>query len=434
MQLSALRHPEVRNLSIAQAVATLGDRLFHMTIVWLLLSAGSIWLAAIVAATAAAPSFVTALSGPRLVDRAADLRILALILTTCAAAVVGLAVWGTDPLPMVGALGVGLMIGVNAAVGRPNIQALIPSLVSREAAGPVVALLDLVDRVALVAGPGLAALLLSFLTRSQLLLVNAALYVLSALALLVVRHRLAGRRVGPGSGADAPAAVAEEVEPGAVADAVRWTPFRLHPDLRFAVATRAVSALVWPTVTLGIPLLIVNGFGGAVGGYGAVLCAFSGASIVGNLVASRMPVRALWRVCGLAWGIAGLLFVLLSIVTSLPWLVVYGVIGLVVPAGVVSTDMSVARRLEERHRAEVFAAQRGAIDTANLVGLLIAPILLLWGPRAAIALAGAGMAVIVALVVGRWRYVVASTATAVPVMQAVLADAADTSDQLTVAA
>ena len=366
-----------------------------MTVVWLLLSAGSTWTAAIVAATAAVPSLLTAIGGPRVIDRCADLRVLSVIDLTCAAAVGALAVSRSDQLPTAGVLVVGLLIGIHAAVGRPNVQALIPSLVSRREAGQVIAMLDLVDRIALAAGPGLAALLLTVLSRPQLLVANAATYLVSAAMLLLVRRSLA--RSG----------IVVRRRPSRPADEVivpRGVPFRLRPDLRYAIGVRAAGALLWPTVTLGIPLLVVDGYEGEVAGYGAVLTAFAAASVVGNLVAGNLRTMNLRVLCGLAWGVAGLLFLGLSAATSLPVMVaVYGVVGLIVPIGIVSIDMTVARSLSERHRAEVYATQRGVVDGASLIGLMMAPIFLEWGPRAAIAVVGAAMVVVVSGIVTRWR-------------------------------
>lgn len=394
VHLSVLRHRHVRTLALAQAAATLGDRLFHMTVVWLFLSAGSTWIAAIVAATAAVPSLLTAIGGPRVIDRCADLRLLSVIDLTCAAAVGALAVSRSEQLPTAGVLIVGLLIGVHAAVGRPNVQALIPSLVSRKEAGQVIAMLDLVDRIALAAGPGLAALLLTVLSRPQLLVANAATYIVSAGTLLLVRRSLARAGI----------AVRRPSRAGDVEVLPRGVPFRLRPDLRYAIGVRAAGALLWPTVTLGIPLLVVDGYEGEVAGYGAVLTAFAAASVVGNLVAGNLRTVDLRVLCGLAWGVAGLLFLGLSAATSLPVLVaVYGVVGLIVPIGIVSIDMAVARSLSESHRAEVYATQRGVVDGANLIGLMMAPIFLEWGPRAAIALVGAAMVVVVSGIVTRWR-------------------------------
>lgn len=390
--LSLLCHRGPALLCVGQGVSVLGERLFHLTVVWLLLTEGDIWLAALVAATAAVPALTISAAGPRALDRCSGLGRLIVLDLICAAVVATVPLAGGSELPAPALLVVGLLLGVHSAVSRPNIAALLPEVVAPRDTLRAMALLDLVDRLGMVAGPGLAALLLTVLPESQLLLVNAAAFLVSAATLLALRRHLAA------TAPERPSALSTGLER-------RGAAFRRQPTLAYAFTMRGVGSLLWPTVTLGIPLLVTDGFDGAVTDYGTVLVAYAVASVVGNTLASRLPSDAsVRRVAAAAWVCIGLAFALMATTGSVVTLAVaYGLAGLAAPVGIVTINAFIARSLTERHRAEAYAAQRSVVEGGNVLGLLAAPLLLMLGPRPALALVGVALVVGTLAVGGRWR-------------------------------
>ena len=378
---------------LGEGAASLGERSLFMIILWLLLDAGSLWLAVALAAATAVPSLIVSAVGPRLLDAAADLRILVGLDLLCALAIAALSL-GVDHVPLGGVLGVGLVLGLRGIVARSNLHALVPSLVTPREAGAVIGLLDLVDRLAMVAGPGAAALLLHVLAPPQLVLVDAAAFGLSAVALLLLR-----RQLGPG-----PVRSAARTERPASGPSGRCATLRRRPHLAYGIAIRTLGAVLWPTITLGMPLFVARDLALPMTAYGTVLGCYAVASIAGNVLGVWLAARTtLRRLCGTAWALTGLSFVALSATTSLAWLAIaYAVAGLAMPVGILAISTTIAGLDGEAARADLYATQRTLMDVGNLAGVVVAGFALGIGAGTAIGMAGGALVLGVVAVLGGW--------------------------------
>lgn len=389
-----LRNRPCNLILLGEGAASLGERLLFMIILWLLLDAGSLWLAVALAAATAVPSLAVSAVGPRLLDTAADLRTLAGLDLLCALAIAALALGSGSALPIGGVLGVGLVLGLRNVVARSNVQALVPSLVAPREAGAVIGLLDLVDRLAMVAGPGAAAVLLHVLAPHRLLLADALAYVVSAIALLLLR-----RRLGPDRDRRA-----TRLEQRAIGRTGRFTALRGRQHLVFGVGIRTLGAVLWPTITLGMPLFVSRELALPMAAYGTVLGIYAIASIGGNVLGVWLGARTtLRRLCGTAWLVTGLAFIALSTATSLTGVAIaYGVAGLAMPLGIVAIGTTIAGLDEEADRADVHTIQRTVLDLGNLIGVIVAGFALAVGGGAAIGFAGGALVLGVLLLLGGW--------------------------------
>lgn len=106
-------------------------------------------------------------------------------------------------------LAAALLLGVLGALLDPNLGAFVPELADPEQVQQVTGLMDLTGRLARVAGPGAAGLLLLVVPAAGLYAVDAATFAVSAVVLLrIARYAPAGvpGAAGAGQPASGPAA------------------------------------------------------------------------------------------------------------------------------------------------------------------------------------------------------------------------------------
>jgi MFS family permease len=291
----AVRRPEIGLLWGGQLLSALGDRLHEMALMWISVEAlgGS---AGLVAAAGTVAHLLCALPGGVTADRAdrrqvmiaADLiRAAAVATLVIAAATGGIHLWH---LAVVGAV-----IGGIEAFFTPALQASLPALAGDpDTLQRANALININWRLALIAAPALAGVLLAYLPITQLFTIDAATFVISAAAIAAIRST-AWRRAVPAQTGDARAEIATAV------GLVRTDPVLLWSGLLIA-ACNLTHAIAW---MVGLPLLARDVFGGDAATYGYLMAAYGVGNVVSNVLIGSRSIERRMRILfagGLVYG------------------------------------------------------------------------------------------------------------------------------------
>ena len=298
------------------ATAAIGDQLYAVALSWIAVGLfGS--AAGYLTALQAAIVLVTALLGGHWADRVEHRRLMITADMTRAAVLVSVvAVWGILGHPPAWGLVVAVVVlAVGQALFRPALQAILPDLVPIPALLPATnALLDTTDRIARLLGPGLVALLAASLPMMHFLSLDAAAFLISAAAVMLIgRLRrvtvTAHRSAGP---------FLHSVSHGFRA---MWG----QPLLAYVLLiTGTLNSLWYTALFLGLPLLIkqqgIVGPGGTgLGAYGLVISCYGSTNLLTTIIVGGrgVPSRPSRLMCGgnLIFG-AGIL--LLGAVMLLP--------------------------------------------------------------------------------------------------------------------
>lgn len=281
--LDILRSGRTRVLWGSQAVSVLGDRIFVLAVMWMVWAdTGSTALMGLVAIAESIPFIVLGVCGRRLLRWVHSLRQLALIdsLRAILVALMPL-VFSVTPAGVGGLLLLVFLLGLLTALFDPSLMARLP----REAGDPaqvtaVYGLFDLSARVARVAGPALAGVLLVVVSNRQLLWINAATFVVSAAALWALSGRTAGQ--GGADTRENPAAVSGR-DPGV------WG--LLSPELKAAFVVHGAVTFGFGAVIALPALFAVNLAQDSPAMYGLAMSAFGLGAVLANPVASRLLRR-----------------------------------------------------------------------------------------------------------------------------------------------
>jgi MFS family permease len=180
--------------------------------------------------------------------------------------------------------------GTSAAVFMPALTGLIPQTVTLGRLQEANALMALTRSVANVAGPALAGVLIALSGSGEAIAVDAATFVISALFLA----RLSAHMV--------PARAAAEPEGEGFVAQLRagWQEVRSRAWLRWGlIAMSAYHVFVLPSVFVLGPALADRDLDGA-SSWATIVACFGAGSIIGNLVALRLPLRRPVLVAALA--------------------------------------------------------------------------------------------------------------------------------------
>lgn len=233
---------------------------------------------------------------------AADLASAAVLVVVVA---IALASGGPGIIGLVCAI---VVLAIGQAVFRPALQSVLPTVVEDTTLLPAAnGLLDATARIARLLGPGVVALLVGMVPVVHFLTIDAATFVASAAALVLIRRLRPPEPVTSRSVPRAP--VLSSIIRGYRATA-------RHPLLFYYLTVSAPLNGAWYTVFyLCLPLLItrtgLGSSGGGLGAYGMILSAYG----CGNLAATvflggrRLPARPQFQMlCGnLLWGCGVLL-------------------------------------------------------------------------------------------------------------------------------
>jgi MFS family permease len=363
--LRLLRQPVPRALWLGQLFSVTGDKLYAMAVLWLVLQlTGSAKLMATVSLAESVPYVIAGFLGAGLIARSARLRAMIRLDLLSAAAVAVIPV-----TYLLGVRSVLLLIVVAAAASSmealfdPALQSVLPDVVPASDLQPMIALTDSTDRLARVAGPGSAGLLLLVVPEIHLFTVDAVTFLGSAAALAFVASRT---RAVP------PRAAPRPGQAGSLLDGLRETLSR-H-TLRVGLAVRGSCNLVWPAFTIGLPFELTRRLHTGLGSYGLLLGAFGLGNLAGNLLSgSRSAGRHLLAVYCLSWTLVGAGFLALANAPSLTLAALAAAwAGIFTPLANVSMDTHIAKVTPPGRLSRVYALQRITVAGASALGVFAA--------------------------------------------------------------
>ncbi|MDH6578594.1 MFS transporter [Kitasatospora sp. MAP5-34] len=376
-----LRRGPVLLLWGAQTLSVFGDRLYALAVMWIAWQKSGAGAMGLVAIAESVPYIVLGTVGRKAVERFAALRALALVDLVRMVLVAALpwtwATWGTEGLLVSAAL-----LGIGGALFDPNLGALVPDLVKPDEVQAVSGLMDLTGRIARVAGPGSAGILLAIMPMAGLFWLDSATFAVSAVALAVLAKGavLAQREPAP------------TPTPGTRPRARILV--RTHPETGVALAVHGVGIFTG-AVSMAMPALLTTRLYAGAGAYGLVLAAVGVGSLAGNAVAGnvRLP-RLLPAVYCAVWAVSGVLLAVTGAVVSLPVLVAVSALS-----GVISPFLSVSlsthlAQFPPAARRRLLTVDQTLIRTAGTVSMMVVPALAAGHPRAGFLIGGTATAVL----------------------------------------
>ncbi|MFG3101889.1 MFS transporter [Streptomyces sp. NPDC048182] len=374
-----------------QALSVFGDRLYAMAVMWIAFEESGAFAMGLVAIAESAPYIVLGTVGRRLVGRFGSLRALAAI-DVVRAGLVAVLPLAWVHLGLVGALALVLVAGFAGAVFDPNLGSLTPELVEQRDVQAVSGLMDLSGRIARIAGPGAAGLLLAVMPMTTLFWLDGATFLVSAAALALLS------RSGPTVRQD----YAPEKE---TAPAQARMLLRSRPDTAVAVGIHGVG-IAAQTVALALPAFITLQLGAGAGTYGAALAATGAGALAANGLAGnlRLPSNLPAFYC-LAWAVSGAALAAIALAGSVPALLALSLLLGSVNPFVQVTLITHLSGFPPAHRLRLMSVDLTVIRTAGTVSMLFVPALAANRPGLAFAVAGLGLvgvALLGAVLAARW--------------------------------
>jgi len=280
-----LRHARFRRVWASQAVSSVGDGIFTIALVGVILDKHRASDLGFVLAAESLAMVVVSLLGGVLADRMRRSRAMVVADLIRIAGVLGFILGAADG-PLVVALLFAAMMGAGAAGFRPAFGALLPSLVPSDELPAANALRSITTRAASIIGPSLGGLLLAVSNARVALLVDVATFAISVFALIGLKDGVPERAESQ--------SVFQEAKDGL--SAVRDRRWVLTVILQGAVQLLLVMG---PAVVL-LPILLKSR--GEFSAYGVLASLEAVGSVLGGLVAAAWrPVRpGTAAVCALA--------------------------------------------------------------------------------------------------------------------------------------
>ena len=390
LYLRLLADPRVFCLWIGQLLSVLGDRLYIMTVLWLVLQmTGSTELMSVVAVAQLLPLAAAGLFGGALVDRVDRFGVM------IAADLIRAVLAGLLPIAyLTGHFTPALLIAVGAGLGLlgalfvPALQAVLPGLAeSRGAPLPaLIGLMDTTDRLGRILGPGAAGLLLMVMPQVHLLTINAVSFVVSGATLAWVAHRWRDRERPPRRRAKS--RLGREVMEG-LRLAVR------ERTILLGLAVRGWGNFAWSVYTIGLPLLLTRELHVGLGWYGIALSAYGVGTLAGNVAVGHLDlVRRIRPVFCCGWALVGIGLVLAGLVPRMSFVLAGTLLtGLAVPFANITMDAYIGRNMAGDMLGRIYALQRINRDGANGLGIMAAGFLLAYLP-VGVSIVGAGISVV----------------------------------------
>lgn len=375
-----LRHRPVLILWLAEMLSVFGDRFFTLALAWTAWQRSGATAMGLVVVLESVPHLLIGAFGRKLVTKVASFRALAAV-ETVQVMVVGAMPWLWQSIGLAGVLMVIVVIGACDALTGPGLSALVPGVVPGDRVRQVTGLMDFSNRLTWFLGPGSAVVLLAFMAAEDLFLVDAATFVVSALAFAWL-----GRTVPHAARISAP----EVTKPGGVkALAV----LRARPVIGGAFVLSAVGEFFQTVLTVGIPIWLTERLHAGPGAYALVLSAMGIGSVAGNLLAGNTELAG--RFPGgfcVVWAVRGLLLAAFAVSSSLTQVVVLAAAGSVlVPVTSIGLNAEIAA-LDGPERLRMFSVYSVKLHVASMGSVLLLPAVLQRAPKASFALGGAATA------------------------------------------
>jgi len=249
----------------------------------------------------------------------------------------------------------------------------------------VTGVMDLTGRIARVAGPASAGLLLAVLPETGLYAVDAATFAVSAAALgYLARHwavRAEGQRASLAGPARAPLPKALPL-------------LRADPRVAAAIAVHGAGLLVSALPAIAMPVLLTTRLHTGAGGYGLVLAVSGLGALVGNPLAGNLRLgRRFPQAYFAAWAANGVALAAMGLAGSLAVVMVFAFLtGLVTPVAAVCLRTHLSSRFSGPERLRLVTTDQTVIRAAGTAGMLTLPALAAASPAVAFAAAGLAMA------------------------------------------
>lgn len=394
-----LRHRRVGVLWAVQTLSVLGDRLYALALMWLVWqTTRSAVLMGLAAVAESVPYVVVGTFGRRVLGRFASLGRLGWVDLARAVMAGSLPlVWHANGAGVAALMVIAFLLGALGAVFDPNLAALVPDLVEPRLVQQVTGVMDLTGRIARVAGPASAGLLLAVLPSAGLYVVDAVTFVASAAALgYLARHHTvqAGSRL-PGLARPASTPLPKALPL-----------LRAHPRVTAAIAVHGAGLLVSALPAIAMPVLLTIRLHAGAGAYGLVLAATGLGALAGNPLAGNLRLgRRFPRAYFAAWAVNGAALAATGLAGSVALVMVFAfVTGLVTPVAAVCLRTYLSSRFTGPERLRLVTTDQTVIRAAGTAGMLTLPALAAASPAAAFAAAGlamAGFAVLAMVAVAR---------------------------------
>ncbi|WP_460720507.1 MFS transporter [Nocardia heshunensis] len=387
--LKLLRRRRILAIWSAQLLSVLGDRFYALAIMWLALErSGPIAMGA-VAIAESVPFIVIGAFGARLLQRCATFRTLAVVDAVRAVLVVTVPfLWSIGGI--VAMLTSAAVLGALAAIFDPALGALVPGLVDENERPALVAAMDLNGRIARVAGPALAGVLLFAVPVSVLFVADALTFAISVAALVYLAASHANG-VRAGRSADTTASFDRSASARAL--------IRERPALGAAFAVHAAGLFLNALPAIGLPLLLAEHLDAGPSAYGLVLTSTGVAGLVGNLAASRFRVAAagfLPSFCA-AWAVAGTLMVATAAAHSLAAVLIFAALsGFVTPFISITLGTQLAA-YPHAARLRLLTVNHTVMRSAGTAGMATIPALIASSPTRGFLVGGSALVVVAAL-------------------------------------
>ncbi|WP_430478076.1 MFS transporter [Streptomyces sp. P11-1] len=376
-----LRQRQVLLLWGAQSLSVFGDRLYAMAIMWIVWQESGAAAMGLVAIAESVPYIVLGTVGRRIVARFASLRRLAAVDIGRAALVAVLPLaWQT--FGILGLLACAVLLGVTGALFDPNLGALVPELVDERDVQAVVGLMDLTGRIARIAGPGAAGLLLAVVPQHSLFWFDGLTFVASAVALLL----LASRTVLP--------ALDLERSAGVKGQPRAWGLLKARPDTAVAIGVHGAGIFAH-AVALALPAFLAVRLDAGAAVYGAALAATGAGALLANGFAGnlRLPVNSTVFYCG-TWAVSGVVLASVALADSVTVLLALSaLLGAVNPFLQVTLNTHLSS-FPRPARLRLMSVDLTVIRTAGTASMLVLPGLAAKGPVAAFPVSGLALALV----------------------------------------
>jgi MFS family permease len=269
---------DYRIIAVGEGVSALGDAVTFTALPLLVLAlTGSGTIMGVVAALQTLPDLVIGLPAGALADRWDRRRMM--IWADLGRALL------TALIPLAALLGAPTIVVILLVVAPINALRVlfmaawtgaIPRLVGRSLIGPGSSYLEAIFSLGFIVGPGLAGLLVSRIGGAATLAIDAASFLVSAAALLLVRTPLHGERTDD-SGRDLL---------GEIREGLRFV--RDHPLLRAALAYWGAIGILTAGLIPALTYLIERERGQGPDSFGLVISAYSLGTLLGALGAARL--------------------------------------------------------------------------------------------------------------------------------------------------
>jgi MFS family permease len=290
-----LANRDFRLLSVGQLTSTVGDFCYAVALPWLILSThgGPILLGTVLACYGVPRTLLIPVGGA-LADRIGPRSIMLAADAARCVLVAVLAVIAARHMDSLASLGpVAALIGAGEGLFLPASFAIMPTLIAPEKLQAGNAVSSAMMQAGSLAGPVLGGLLVTTVGPAPAFAVDAATFVISAVALALISARAApaaAARSGPAAAARTEGQQSSAAEPGTTAEPGPapgvWAQLRHSRMLQTLLLVSMVANLVFGgTFEVALPALAHASYGAA--GYGALIACFGAGAVAGTLAAAR---------------------------------------------------------------------------------------------------------------------------------------------------